>query len=300
LNWIKLLAEGPKGTETSSKTVEVVRLKITIDYPTSGAQIDKPFVNVRGTYVMPEGLETGITVNGVSALVYGNKFVANHVPSENGANNINITGTTSDGYVATASTTVNADTSGEYIKLTPDEESGVAPFETDIKLDATFNITATPGFTYSGPDSVIFINTDEANKYTASMTNPGLYYINASLVNNGTTYTDTVAILVMDETMIDTMLKAKWNGMKTSLNAGDVNTALNFIAKDAKEAFEYNLNLLSAYLPEISTGLSNITISEVNDGIVEYEMLGTYEGETYNTPVRFVKDKDGIWRIAFF
>jgi hypothetical protein len=105
---------------------------------------------------------------------------------------------------------------------------------------------------------------------------------------------------VTDEVVMDVMFKAKWNGMKTALVAGDVNTVLNFIAKDAREAFGYNLNLLSGYLPEISNGLTNITISEVNDGMVEYEMLGTYEGETYNTLVRFVKDKDGIWRIAFF
>jgi hypothetical protein len=57
---------------------------------------------------------------------------------------------------------------------------------------------------------------------------------------------------------------------------------------------------MSLYLSEISAGLEEIELVDVKDGVAEYEMWGEQDGQMYNFLVRFVRDKDGIWRIEFF
>ena len=100
--------------------------------------------------------------------------------------------------------------------------------------------------------------------------------------------------------MLDALLKAKWNGMKTALSEGDVEDSLAFIAKHKKELYEYNLQLMSSQMSEISATMTYINLIQVTDGVVEYGMWTEYEGQTCNFLVRFIRDKDGIWRIEFF
>ena len=99
---------------------------------------------------------------------------------------------------------------------------------------------------------------------------------------------------------MDALLHTKWNGMKTALTDGDIDGVIDYIAEHKKEMYEYNLDLMSSYLSEISAGLQNIALEQIKEGVAEYEMWADYEGQTYNFLVRFVRDKDGIWRIEFF
>ncbi len=104
-----ITASGSGGTATRSATVTVTSpISIQILSPVNGESVDRPDVMVHGTFVNTSGHETGITVNGMVAMVYGDRFVVNRVPLEQGANTIAVTATDANGFSQTASATVNA------------------------------------------------------------------------------------------------------------------------------------------------------------------------------------------------
>jgi len=91
--------------------------------------------------------------------------------------------------------------------ITTDEESGVAPFETVLRVDASFSITEEPYITYSGPGDMDIVKIEDEYNYDIAVSTPGLYYITAEVEHEGYTYTDTMAILVMDEAVLDALLQ---------------------------------------------------------------------------------------------
>jgi hypothetical protein len=105
---------------------------------------------------------------------------------------------------------------------------------------------------------------------------------------------------MMDGTILDTLLKAKWNGMKTALNEQNVTGALNKIPNISKDMFEFNFNLLIDRLPQIVADFHNITLVRVGNGFAEYEMWAEQGGDTTSFVIYFVRDTDGIWRVQFF
>ncbi len=138
-----LTATGLGGTRAADVTVTVynpVTLKITS--PLDDANVTGRTLSVKGTVSHAGNLETGVTVNGILAMMDGNLFTANHVPLAHGENIITARATDVSGVVMTDSITVNADTSGEYITISADPVSGMAPFETTLQIEASFNFTS--------------------------------------------------------------------------------------------------------------------------------------------------------------
>ena len=68
-------------------------LTVYISSPSDGSTITRPDVTVRGTIINSTGKETGITVNGIVATVYGNQFTVSRVPLSVGPNTITATAT---------------------------------------------------------------------------------------------------------------------------------------------------------------------------------------------------------------
>jgi len=57
-------------------------ITLTITSPLDGDTIYRPDVMVTGTVDNTTGNETGVTVNGIVAVVYNGEFFVNHVPLE--------------------------------------------------------------------------------------------------------------------------------------------------------------------------------------------------------------------------
>ncbi len=255
---------------------------------------------VEGTIVNPLGLEVGINVNGVVALVEGSRFVANHVPLEQGENIVIAKATTSEGGTASAQITVYADTTGDYVRITADPESGIAPFETSFKIEASFSFS-TSSLNHTGPGAVEVLSNPTPGEYTVRMTTQGLYVFSVQVTDGqNNVHTNAVTILVMDQATLDGILKGKWNGMRNALHTGNSPKATNYIASAAKNMYQYNFSLMSAYLREIAAGLEAIRMVRVRDKIAEYEMWAEQDGQIYSFYIVFVKDQDGIWRVHFF
>ncbi len=291
---------GGGSTATASVLVKVHNpFTVEITSPIEGALVGRPDVMVEGTILHAGGLETGVVVNGVLAMVYENKFVANHVPLQNAEKTIVVTVTDIEGATVKKAISLNYHPANAYITMKAFPASGLTSFETSLKIDGTFTIPNST-VTDSDPGAVEYLETG-TEEYKSRVTGGGFYYFTAHVTDaENRTYTDTVAVLAQDRNDFDAFLKAKWDGMRTGLRTKDVNAAVHPIAGSKKAMYEYNFNLLIDHLPAIEAEFHGITLVSMQDGIVEYVLDSEQEGQRYSFYVLFVKDTDGIWRISFF
>jgi len=131
--------------------------------------------------------------------------VADHVPLEEGENTITATATDTEGNTAAASINVNALTTGDYIRITADTESGISPLETTLRVEGSFSFTDS-SLTYTGPGEVQVLENPGPEEYLVQMTTEGIYFLTVEVEYQGETYTDTVAIQVLSETELDALL----------------------------------------------------------------------------------------------
>jgi hypothetical protein len=297
----RLTATGQGGSTTKSVRVEVRGgVEILITSPKEGEQINRSHVAVKGFVGSAEGMETGVNVNGVVALVYGREFAANRVPMQDGENLITATAVDGTGNRVEASVNVHGhiEPGGMIVSAYPD--AGIAPFEATLRIEGLSG-PSYPSFSFAGPGVVELLETTDPTMYDMRIQTPGLYAITAELQDEeGRAQEDTIAILVMEWGALDAMLKKKWAAMGDALAAGDVGAAMTHISQRSKNMYEYNFSLLSGFLGEIAAGLEDIEMVQVQDKAAEYEMWAEQGGQRYSFYVLFVKDRDGIWRIEFF
>jgi len=276
---------------------------VTITSPKDGETISRHDVLVEGTITNPTGNETGGTVNGIVATVYGNQFVANHVPLQEGENTITATATDTDGNVATTSINVNAVTTRNYIRITAETESGISPLETILRVEGSFSFTES-SVTYTGPDKVEFLEST-SEEYRVRITREGIYYFTAEVTDTqNNIYTDTIAIVVLNQTELDALLKAKWNGMKTCLINSNIEGALNCFYESSKEDYQKIFNLLIARLPDIASAMREIEMIYLEDKLAKYRIKReeVLQGQTYDITyyIYFIKNFNGLWHIESF
>ncbi len=123
-------------------------ITLIITSPLDGDTIYRSDVMVKGTVNNLTGNETGVVINAIVAIVYGNEFIVNHVPLEEGENTITATATDTEGYTASTLITVNAETTTPHVTLRANIESGIAPLTTYFSVSTSIpNAVATYGWT---------------------------------------------------------------------------------------------------------------------------------------------------------
>jgi hypothetical protein len=296
-----ITATGPGGTATATVTVEVSPIIISITSPLDGETISRPDTLVEGTITNTTGNETGVTVNGMVAMVFGNQFVANHVLLDEGENTITATATDTNGNTITTSITLYAETIGNYIRITADTESGISPLETILRIDGSFSFTES-SLTYTGPGEVDFLEST-SEEYRVRMTTEGIYYITAEVTDSQSiTYTDTTAIVVLNQAELDALLRAKWDGMKLKLINGNIEGALEYFT-DGRSRQRYNeiFNFIEANVPGgISSDAQNLPepiLIELEGNFAHYILARDEDGTMIEYNLYFVKDGFGLWRI---
>ena len=294
-----ITASGSGETAQQSATVTVISpINLQILSPVNGDSIQRRDVMVHGTFANATGVETGITVNGVVAMVFDDQFVVNSVPLEEGVNTITVTATDINGYTQTTFATVNAFIPEHDIRLIPSMASGSSPFGFSLTINGSFGIdNATISYTGPEPSELVEFEPDE---YRISMVDEGITWFTAEAVHDAVTYSDTIAIVVVDEAEIDALLNQKWADMKTRLSNGDISGALKCFSEGTRPLFEYNFNLLSAHLNEIIAGMQNITLVKIEEDMAEYNLVGEQGGQIYSFYLLFQKTADGTWRIVNF
>jgi hypothetical protein len=298
-----ITATGPGGTATRSVMVAVHSpISIDIVSPADGANIDRPDIMVHGTLANSTGKETGITVNGKVAMIHGNRFVVNHIPLQEGVNTITATATDADGNIHSVEAVVSAAMPEHHINLLADNESGAAPLEMTLSIDGTFSIEdVILSHTGIEPDELVEMAADE---YQANFSEEGIAFLTAETTHGSSTYRDTIGVMVVDQTTIDTLLRQKWEDMKSQLASRDVAQAVTHFDEKKKSLYEAVFSALLDRLPQIANDMQDISLISIDHQSAKYRIRRI---ETHNTGtvevtyyVYFIKDESGIWRIYRF
>ncbi len=280
-------------------------ITLTITSPLDSETINRSDVMVTGTVSNSTGNETGITVNGIVAVVSNGEFFVNHVPLVEGENTITANAVDTADNTATASITVTSDTTVPYVTLNANIESGIAPLESYFTVSTSIpNSVAKYDFDYEG-DSVIDYTGATFEDISVIYSTEGVYYPTITVTDSqSNTYTDTIAIVVLNVTELDALLQAKWSAMKTALGNQDVDGALNNFAGSSRDHYNVFFTALISQLPQIVQDMQEIQLIYSENNMAKYrirknEVFGAQTLEiTYY--IYFVIDFDGVWKIGRF
>ncbi len=306
-NMITVKATNPEGdTDTQTITINYkanplsLPILISITSPTDNETISKPSVMVRGT-VTTNAEEVWIKVNGVLAEIYNGQFTANQVPLTQGDNRIIVNATDSNGGVGRAEVTVKVNTTVPYVTLNANITSGIPPLTAYFTVTTEIpNAVTSYQIDFEGDGTVDYTGTtfeDISHTYLSE----GIYNPIVTVIDDkGNMYTDSIAIMVLNKTAIDTLLKGKWEKMKEALSNGEIHKALQYFADRSKNMYEYNFNLMAQYLGQIVQEMGTIAMNTLRNNVAEYEMIAMQNGTEASFFIVFIKDPNGLWKIIFF
>lgn len=295
-----ITATGPGGTSTAAVTVTVNSvISLHIDSPVANSVINRPDVLVRGTVSHAYGYETGVTVNGFPAMIYGNQFVANHVPLDLGENEIYVKAADKQGNSSEVTVAVTVDAMEPILSLTLCDQAGSAPFQTTLSIRSSID-PARISLSDSGPMPLAYEQGEDACEWVIQADIPGIYVIRAQENVTGTYY-DTAAVTVFDRDGIDELLREKWEHLRNALRNNDIEMALVDIAPSRVDDYRRIFNALT---PEkkskIADEMQDIQLIDMTSGSVEYDIRTVRDGRECSFLLRFEMDGDGFWKIEFF
>lgn len=333
-NTVSVKVHGRPGSYLTIWVMQDAPIELTITSPENGATVSGLFLRVEGTIMHPLGSETGIIVYphnkgekpiyphhgkpsgkghhhpyhfkdsslGVAAMVYGDQFVASHVPVQEGRNVLAVIAIDTDSNVAATSVKVTVVIPEDYIRITADTEMGISPLETTLRIEGTFSFTHDPSLTYTGPGDVEVIESLTPTEYRVRMTAEGIYYFTAEATGpDTTTYTDTVSIMVLNKEELDALLRTKWEGMKAALINQDLEPALKYFAEDTQGLYRDIYTALGDRLPQIIQDMQEIQLIYAEGRLAKYRIRRNEEhgGQVYPITyyIYFVRNGDGLWKI---
>jgi len=249
---------------------------VKVEITTSVQNVAENQVTIEGTYVGPAN--TGITVNGIAALVYDGHFAVNNVPLVAGVNTITAT-LTSREETATASISITSQGNQPLLTVEPSPNSGLAP------LSVTFDYELNSSFEFYR----IFADSDNVNDFTSyysfvavqhDYTTPGIYIAKIKVRDYADDiHSATTAIEVKDFDKTDDLLRSLWDDMNAALVAGDKDTALSYLNTGAKAKYDPVFEVLLPNMPEIVASYSPLMQVSLSDNIGEFAVNRTIDGE---------------------
>lgn len=298
LNTFALIARDPAGNETTVAlrvTYNPVSVKITSPRP--GATLTRRGTLVTGDFQGPPN--TGITVNGVLAQVFGNRFYAN-LSLELGPNTLTAVAVTPTGASATDTLTVNVNAPNtDPIAFTIEPQSGIAPLA--VRFSAQSN-TGQPitrlDIDVDGDGSADTSVTNPTQPLEHTYTNPGVYQASLTAIDSsGATVSHTLAIVANDGAQMDQFFTALWGGMNEALIQGDIATAAAFLNESAKRKYQPVFEALKPHFPQIIASYSPLRRVSVSADIGEYAVVRRVNDQNRLYLIYFLRDTDGVWRV---
>ena len=151
------------------------------------------------------------------------------------------------------------------------------------------------------PGVVEFLSSS-AEEYSIRITTPGIYYFTAEVTDDqSNTFTDTVAVQVINEAVLDALLRAKWEGMRAALIAGDIEEALTYHQSDMREKYAAIYSALGSELPVLTQQMREISPIYFDDVLAKYRIRQDHniDGQTVTITyyIYFSRDENGLWLI---
>jgi hypothetical protein len=147
-------------------------------------------------------------------------------------------------------------------------------------------------------DGVIDYTGDTFEDISHTYTEEGIYYPTLTITDDqGNTYSDTIAITVLNKEKIDALLKSKWTAMTGSLGIKDISSALAEISPLTRAMHEEMFSVLYEQLPAITATQREFNFLYALNNFTKYELV-TMEGDRLHSyEVTFLRDEHGIWKI---
>jgi len=295
LNTYNLSATDPAGNVTVVVLhLTLATVSVSIASPSNGATINADSVSVSGTFQGPAN--SGITVNGIAAIVTGSTFIVAAVPLQPGANTLAAVATAPNRQSATQTVSVTS-TGPAPIHVTASIAQGLAP------LDVAFTVSNTTGkgllvvqADFAGSGSFGFFSPDAplSNRYTT----PGTYRAAFNIVDStGASFRQTVTIVVQDPAQVDQLLQQTWAGFTAALATRDKTQAQQYLNTQAQGRYGPVFDALLPQMPQIVASYSAPQTGLISDALGEYAINRMVSGVNRIFFIYFVKDVDGIWRI---
>jgi hypothetical protein len=303
-NWTQVPAGGyaltavatdNQGASTTSAPVGILvnALGLAIAGPADGAAVAGDRVTVSGSLSAPPN--SGVSVNGVVAVVAGSDFYAHDVPISAGTQTLTATLTTLDGRTASQSITVTgAPAPGVQVRAEP--QSGPAPLRVGFtitnttsspvqKVEADWDGNGTFDFTLSGDFSLTY-STPRTYRTAVKVT-----------LEDGSVFTQSFPIVVQDAEQMDRMFKSLWSGMNDALIAGDKATALNYLSPPARAKYGPVFDALMPHMAEIVGSYTEPQLGSYAEGMAEYAIGRPINGVNHVFLIYFLQDPSGVWRL---
>lgn len=298
LNMFTLTAIDKAGN-TASKSLYVSyaasAVSVAIDSPTDGAVIAGDRVLVSGRYQGPPN--TGITVNGVVAVMDGARFYAS-VPLVSGENALIITATTPDGAMVSKNVTVTNTTSPVFNVLASTLE-GVAPLQVDFEV----TLNNAPSFgridvDFDGDGAVDFSSFDPLAPIQFTYVVAGSYVAKFVVTDtSGVATIQALPMVVKTPEQTDAFFSDIWNGMNVSLAAGNKAQALRYLTEPAQQKYGPVFDILMPSFASVVASYSPLQRASVSSDLAEYAVNRTIEGVDRIFLIYFLRDSDGVWRL---
>lgn len=282
---------------STAANITVSPLSLTIATPLDNATVNADFVFVSGTLSAPPN--SGLTVNGVRAQVYGNQFFANHVPLIEGSNVISATLATADELQALSVTRTVNRTSNAPVRIHLDPDSGFAPMTTTIRVENRSGLTIA-GVSFENLGSAVWNSTGAGQEMlgTLSMGTAAIYKPTVVITDSaGNVYRQTIGVLAASRPAVEQTLKDIWNGYTALLAAGRVDLALATLPEVTAARYRRVLEPLAAQFAQIIPTWSAPSAGLLAGDIGEFTITRVIEGQKRLFFVYFVRDDRGTWRL---
>ncbi|MFN8544252.1 MAG: hypothetical protein U0807_08595 [Candidatus Binatia bacterium] len=281
---------------TVAATAPAVTFRITA--PADGAIVGGGRIAVRGTVQGAPAI--GVAVNGVPAAVSAGTFVAVDVPVAAGVNEISAVASVLVGEAATAAVSVTAEEVPPTLTLSASRPSGIAPVT--VTFDYSFGSDAkvqSLEMDFDGDGNPDLSTTDASAPLVHEYASPGIYVATLRLADfDAQTWDASTIVVIQDGIEVDTMFKGLWDGMNTALLAGDTAGALTFVAGGSRTRYGPVFEILLPHMPEIIASSSPLQAVNISARFAEYAVTRTIAGESRLFLIDFIRDADGVWRIA--
>jgi hypothetical protein len=135
---------------------------------------------------------------------------------------------------------------------------------------------------------------------THSYNAPGFYFPKVLVMDlQGNRFEESTVVHVVEKEEAESILRSKWEGMRTALVGGDIEGALQFFVAASRDRYR-----------QVFSDLGSERITFLFSNIVEFKLFTLYgkaagagavrmeSGRRYAYPVNFVKDEKGMWKIS--
>jgi hypothetical protein len=287
--------------ESESLTIKIPRignLFLEIANPINNSNVNKPFVDVLGSFEGPEGV--AVSVNGKAAYIDEDEFFVNSVPLMSGSNTLTAIATAPNGETFTSEIEINFDRANlANIFVIAKHDDGYAP------LESQFYFIAKPGIRpyrimadYDNDgrfDDFRYYNKNSPLRHTFAV---GRHTVKFRIIDVDNNFYEIFHnIIVVDPSHVDRLLRNSFQSMKEALIAGDIESAITYFAEYRQRKFRQLFGSLGDNLSEIAASSGELKLDFISGSYAQYILLKNINGELVGSPVIFTKNHDGVWRI---